>query len=213
MILRLRRRETPAHLGRGTRVVLREMTRADLDQWLGWPPHIDPLYLAFNPPMMSSRQRDLYYLRKQRAGNARQFSVENSEGVLVGRINLREIDWFARTAVLGISFRPDCLGQGMGMEALGLLNAHFFDAMRMTALFLDVAAHNTRARRCYERCGFRVIGEHWGEAILDLAGIFRDPRHAALRPLFAREHGMIRPLFIDMALHRREWATRRRAVE
>jgi RimJ/RimL family protein N-acetyltransferase len=211
MNLRLRRREATDCLGRGPRVTLRELKRSDLDQWLAWPLHTDPLFFAFNPPAMSSRQRDLYYLRKQRAANARQFSVVDANGELVGRMNLREIDWFARTAVLGISLRPDRLGKGIGTEALQLLLIHFFERMRMNALFLDVAAHNTRAHRCYERCGFRVIGEHWGEAIPDLAGIFRDPGHASLRPLFLREHGLIRPLFIDMALHRSDHAARRRS--
>ena len=49
---------------------------------------------------VSPRQRDLYCLRKQRAANARQYSVEDRDGELIGRMNLREIDWFARTAVL-----------------------------------------------------------------------------------------------------------------
>jgi RimJ/RimL family protein N-acetyltransferase len=208
MILRLRRQEIPACLGRDARVTLREMTRADLDRGLEWPRHTDPLFLAFNPPAMSLRQRDLYYARRLRATSARQYSVDDREGVLVGRMSLREIDWFARTAVLGVSFRPDRLGEGLGTAALELLLDHFFMRMAMNALFLDVAAHNTRARRCYERCGFHVIGEHWGEAIPDLAGIFRDPRQAPLRALFRREHGLIRPLFIDMALHRSDHAAR-----
>jgi RimJ/RimL family protein N-acetyltransferase len=212
MILRLRRQGMPACLGRGPRVTLREMTRADVDRWLEWPRHTDPLFLAFNPPAMSPRQRDLYYARKLRAANARQFSVDDGEGVLVGRMNLREIDGFARTAVLGVSFRPDRLGEGLGTEALELLLALFFERMAMNALFLDVAAYNTRARRCYERCGFRVIGEHWGEAVPDLAGIFRDPHRAEIRPLFRREHGLIRPLFIDMVLHRSDYAARQRSA-
>jgi RimJ/RimL family protein N-acetyltransferase len=140
----------------------------------------------------------------------RQFAVEDSDGSLVGRMNLREIDWFARTAVLGISFRPDSLGQGLGTEALLLLLEQFFERMEMSALFLDVAAHNLRARRCYERCGFRTIGEHWGEPVPDLAGIFRDPRRADLRSLFLRDRGLVRPLLIDMAIHRADYAAQRR---
>jgi hypothetical protein len=75
----------------------------------------------------------------------------------------------------------------------------------MEALFLDVAAHNLRARRCYERCGFRLLGEHWGEAGPDLAGIFRDPERADLRPYFRWEHGLIRPLLYDMVIRRAEF--------
>jgi RimJ/RimL family protein N-acetyltransferase len=162
---------------------------------------------------MSNRQRDIYYTSKRNAGDVRQLAVEGEDGRLVGRINLREIDWFARTAVLGISFRSDSLGQGLGTEALILLLEHFFERMEMSALFLDVAAHNLRARRCYERCGFRPIGEHWGEPSPDLAGIFRDPRRADLRPLFQRDRGLIRPLLIDMAIHRADYAARRRMTD
>jgi diamine N-acetyltransferase len=209
MILRARLRESGRVLGIGARTTLREFTRADVDQWLAWPRHTDPLFHLFNPPPMSNRQRDVYYASKRNAGSVRQFAVDDPNGHLVGRINLREIDWFARTAVLGISFRPDSLGQGLGTEALQLLLEHFFHRMEMSALFLDVAAHNTRARRCYERCGFRVIGEHWGEPIPDLAGIFRDPRRADLRPFFLRDRGLVRPLLIDMAIHRADHAAQK----
>lgn len=209
MILRLRRPQVPNCYARGERVVVRDFTRRDVDRWLEWPRHTDPLFLAFNPPAMSECQRDRYYARRRFARDCRHFAVEDAEGVLVGRMNLREIDWFARTAVLGISFRPDRLGRGLGTEALRLLLTYYFEQMGMNALFLDVAAYNVRARRCYERCGFRVIGEHWGEPTPDVAGIFRDPRYAELRPLFMRQYGMIRPLFIDMALHRNDWAQQR----
>lgn len=224
MILRARAQESGRVLGTGPRVTLREFRRADVDQWLAWPRHTDPLFQLFNPPTMSNRQRDVYYASKRDAADVRQFAVDDRDGRLVGRMNLREIDWFARTAVLGVSFRPDSLGQGLGTEALMLLLAHFFERMEMSALFLDVAAHNLRARRCYERCGFRTIGEHWGEPIPDLAGIFRDPLflprqrperqdRAELRSLFRRDRGLIRPLLIDMAIHRADYAALRKPNE
>jgi hypothetical protein len=89
----------------------------------------------------------------------------------------------------------------------------YFQSMRMSALFLDVAAHNTRARRCYEKCGFRTIGEHWGESIPDTAGIFRHEQHAALRPYFRREGALLRALYLDMVVHPADYQRARRAAE
>jgi RimJ/RimL family protein N-acetyltransferase len=195
-------------LAEGQKTVLREFTRADVDRWLEWPRHTDLLFAVFNPPAMSARQRDSYWASHRQSTASRQFAVDERAGVLVGKISLREIDWYARSAVLGVSFRPDRLGEGLGTDAMEALLRYFFGPLGMEALFLDVAAHNVRARRCYERCGFRHLGEHWGEPGPDLAGIFRDPEREALRPLFRREHGLIRPLLHDMVLRRAEYERR-----
>jgi RimJ/RimL family protein N-acetyltransferase len=197
-------------LAEGHKTVLREFVRADVDRWLEWPRHLDPLFHAFNPPPMSVRQRDVYWANHRQSSASRQFAVDDRDGILVGKISLREIDWYARSAVLGISFRADRLGQGLGSDAMSALLGHYFGPLGMEALFLDVAAYNERARRCYERCGFRHLGEHWGEVGPDLAGIFRDPDKEALRPLFYREHGLIRPLLYDMVLRRAEYERRTR---
>lgn len=195
-------------LAEGDKTVLREFTRSDVDRWLEWPRHTDPLFAAFNPPAMSSRQRDSYWVSHRQSGGSRQFAVDDRAGILVGKISLREIDWYARSAVLGISFRPDRLGMGLGTDGLAALLRYYFGSLSMEALFLDVAAYNVRARRCYERLGFRRLGEHWGEPNADLAGIFRDPEREELRPLFRREHGLIRPLLYDMVLRRAEYERR-----
>jgi len=200
-------------LAEGRKTVLREFVRADVDRWLEWPRHADPLFQVFNPPPMSARQRDSYLASHRQSPASRQFAVDDRAGVLVGKISLREIDWYARSAVLGISFRPDRLGQGLGTDAMEVLLSYYFGPLGMEALFLDVAAHNERARRCYERCGFRHLGEHWGEASPDLAGIFRDPDKEDLRPLFHWEHGLVRPLLYDMVLRRAEYERHARGSE
>lgn len=198
-------------LAEGRSTVLREFSRADVDRWLEWPRHTDPLFASFNPPPMSPRQRDAYWASKRQGGDARQYAVDDLAGELIGRISLREIDWYAQSAVLGISFRPDRLSQGLGTDALSTFLGYFFGPLGMEALFLDVAAYNERAHRCYERCGFRRIGEHWGEAGPDTAGVFRDPRLQALRPVFRWEHGLVRPLLVDMVIRRAEYERRARS--
>jgi diamine N-acetyltransferase len=200
-MLRLRSRRSPSILARGNLCVVRALARPDVDRWLEWPRHPDPLFQEFNPPMMTARQRDNYYDRERSRSDARQFAVEDLQGEFVGRLNLREIDWFARTAVLGISFRADRLGEGLGTDGLRAFLEYYFHSMRMSALFLDVAAHNSRARRCYEKCGFRYIGEHWSESVPDLPGIFRHECFADLRPSFRRDGSLVRALHLDMVVH------------
>jgi diamine N-acetyltransferase len=207
-MLRFRSFSASKMLAQGRKTTLREFSRADVDRWLEWPRHADPLYSVFNAPPMTTRQRDSYWASQRQSSTSRLYAVEDFSGVLVGRIGLREIDWYALSAVLGVSFRSDRLGEGLGTDAMQVFLSFFFGPLGMDVLFLDVAAYNQRARRCYERCGFRHLGEHWGEAGPDLAGVFRDPGRADLRPFFRWEHGLARPLLYDMVLRRAEFERR-----
>ncbi|MBI3911469.1 MAG: GNAT family N-acetyltransferase [Armatimonadetes bacterium] len=202
------RRAAPP-LIRGQKTTLRPFEREDVDRWLEWPRHTNPLFGDYNPPQMTPRQRDLYFRSRRDAPDRRMFTVEDERGELIGRLSLRGIDERARTAVLGISFSPARLDRGYGTDALQAFLRYYFEVLGMEALFLDVAAFNTRARRVYEKCGFQVIGHRWGEAQPDSAGVFQDPRYAAIRSLFRREGDRIRPLMIDMVLRRREFERQR----
>ncbi len=111
--------------------------------------------------------------------------------------------------MLGVSFRPGRLNQGLGTDALRAFLGHYFRDMRLSALFLDVAAFNRRAQRVYEKCGFQRCGERWGDAQADSAGVFRHQEFEGVRALFRWDYGLIRPLLFDMVLRRREWEQRR----
>src|SRR4051812_44659491 len=60
----------------------------------------------------------------------------------------------------GLGLRPDLTGRGLGLEffAAGLAFAH--ERYRPRQVFLHVASFNERARRVYERAGFRVVSSH-----------------------------------------------------
>jgi diamine N-acetyltransferase len=107
--------------------------------------------------------------------------------------------------VLGISFNPQRLNEGLGTDGLWAFLGYYFGAFGMTTLFLDVAAFNRRAQRVYEKCGFRACGQRWGEPQTDAAGIFRRAEYDPIRHLFMWEYGLVRPLLIDMVARRHEW--------
>jgi ribosomal-protein-alanine N-acetyltransferase len=60
----------------------------------------------------------------------------------------------------GLGLRPDLAGRGLGLEFFlaGLAFAH--ERYEPRRVFLHVAAFNERARRVYERAGFRVVSRH-----------------------------------------------------
>ncbi len=192
-------------LARGARTVVRDFERADVDRWIAWPRHRDPLFESYNAPQFTCRQRDTYFQQRLYSPDSRQYAVDDLEETLVGRISLREIDWRLGAAVLGISFHPERLGAGLGSDALWAFLGYYFGAMKMSTLYLDVAAFNERAFRVYEKCGFRRCSQRWGEPQTDYAGIFVKPQYESIRHLFQWEYGLVRPLLIDMAIQRDEW--------
>jgi diamine N-acetyltransferase len=195
----------PRILARGEKTILREFVRADVDRWLAWPRHRDPFFDTYNPPVLTPRQRDLYYRQRIQSADSRQYSVDDLEGNFVGRISIREIDWQFGAAVLGVSFHPERLNQGLGSDALWAFLTFYFRTLSMNSLFLDVAAFNVRAYRVYEKCGFQRCGERWGEAQADTPGVFRNREYEGIRHLFHWEYGLIRPLLVDMVLRRQDW--------
>src|SRR5438477_9255863 len=110
----------------GARTLLREFVRQDVDRWVNWPRHNDPLFDGYNPPSLSPRQRDLYYQQHHNAPNSRQFSVDDLQYEYVGRISIRDIDWRLGASVLGISFNPARLNQGLGTDALWTFLGYYF---------------------------------------------------------------------------------------
>lgn len=77
-----------------------------------------------------------------------------SNGETVGRITLRDCD--EQSARLGIYLRADMLGLGIGTAGLQAFLSSWWSP---PIVRLDVAAGNRRAIRCYEKCGFRHVGE------------------------------------------------------
>jgi [ribosomal protein S18]-alanine N-acetyltransferase len=94
------------------------------------------------------------------------FSVHGADGELVGFYYLEER---GDALFYGLGLRPDLTGRGLGVEFVdaGLRFASALYGERR--VILDVASFNERARRVYERAGFRVTGRHvraisgWGD--------------------------------------------------
>lgn len=93
------------------------------------------------------------------AGRAdcRFFAIETVDGGMhVGNIWLWGIDPRHHRAEVRIVLGPDAIGQGLGAEAMALLARYAFDEQQLHRLYAFVLASNPRARRAFERAGFRM---------------------------------------------------------
>lgn len=183
--------------GHLTRV--RAFSRRDVDRWQAWPPHPDPLYADHDPTPMTAPLRDAWYddlLNRQRQ---LPFTVERLGGDVIGRLFLRQVRPAERTALLGIDLDPRYIGLGYGTDALLAFLPYFFRRVGFRRLGLTVAAFNLRARRSYERCGFRYVGSHW-DTFKTPSDVFSDPRYDDIRSAFRPTSGGLQALMHDMVI-------------
>jgi diamine N-acetyltransferase len=197
------RREEPRrhYLTSGDRTRIRRFSRRDVDRWLEWPQHEDPLFSPYNPLRMSGPLRDAWYDDLIHRQGQLPFAVDDPEGAMIGRIFLRFINRTEGGSVLGIDFDPRYVGQGYGTDALRAFMGYYFGRLGFRRLLLSVAAHNTRARRSYERCGFAYVSTHW-ERLKSDADVFGDERYRDVRPLFRRGRTGLEALFHTMVAER-----------
>jgi RimJ/RimL family protein N-acetyltransferase len=181
--------------GRITRV--RDFTRRDVDRWVAWAPHADPLFSSYNPTPMTGPMRDAWFDDLVNRQGQLPYAIENLERRLVGRLFLRHVRRREGTSVLGIDLDAACLGQGYGTDALRAFLTYYFGPAGFNKMYLSVAAFNVRARRSYDRCGFREFSSHW-QAFKSDARVLEDPRYAPIRHLFRRSAEGVEALMHDM---------------
>lgn len=146
----------------GERVRLRAVERSDIPTFVRW--YNDPevrQYLNMYEPVSTERE-ERWFEELQKQENDRVYAIEariGEEWVHIGNIGLHRIRWKDRCAILGIAIgEKQYWGQGYGTDAIRALLRFAFEEMNLQRVELEVLDFNTRARRCYEKVGFRYEG-------------------------------------------------------
>lgn len=109
------------------------------------------------------------------------FGIETEDGALIGLIRLKRGAPEDRHADFGIAIERAYWSRGYGTDATRTILKFAFEEMNLHRVSLGVLDYNTRAQRCYEKCGFRVEGRerqarfrngHWCDHIM--MGILQD---------------------------------------
>ena len=101
-----------------------------------------------------TEEQELGWVRKKLAENAPIFSmIETESGAFIGNVELMDV----RDSVgeLGIAITAEMQDRGFGTEAVRAVTAYGMERLGLRRIILKVYPDNARARRVYEKCGFR----------------------------------------------------------
>jgi diamine N-acetyltransferase len=186
---------------KGKQVVLRPLAREDIEKRLAWKPYPDPLYFHYNMPNMTEEQREFWYSKRKSDPNALWLSIDGLQGRLVGFICLNKIMPQSKTAWMGIYLGYEFTDQGRGTDAIMTLLRYYFEEMQYEQLFLDVATHNKRAIRCYQKCGFEFFRKKYSDHDPRMnVDIFGDERYKEIREYFKKDGKKVLVEFDEMKM-------------
>ncbi len=87
------------------------------------------------------------------------FAIETLDGKHIGNCSYYNIDKMRGEAELGILIgNRDYWGKGYGTDAVTTLVSHIFRQTNLKRIHLKTLESNTRAQKCFEKCGFTPYG-------------------------------------------------------
>jgi [ribosomal protein S5]-alanine N-acetyltransferase len=144
----------------GTKIYLRPLERADaptLEAWIN-DPEVTRTLAFYRPMNLQNEEEFIARVYQSEHDLVLGIAVKQSDE-LIGATGLHEIDFKNRHANFGINIgKKDEWGNGYGTEATTLMVRHAFETLNLNRVRLLVYENNPRARRAYEKVGFKQEG-------------------------------------------------------
>jgi len=151
----------------GKKVILRRKRLEDAERDYAWRKDPELARLDAAPPLTMSYQDYLAIYRDEYLAseaseiclNGRRrirLAIDTLDGQHIGNITLYDIDQGRKQAELGIMIGDKRYwGMGYGTDAILTLLEWVFTETDLERIYLHTLDWNARARRCFEKCGFR----------------------------------------------------------
>ena len=128
----------------------------------------------FEEPYESFDELEELYNRHIHDNAERRFVVENKEKVLVGLVELIEIDYIHRRAEFQIIIAPEHQGKRYARFCINKALDYSFTILNLHKVYLSVLIENDKAIHLYKQCGFIEEGHLVDEFFIE--GKYRDVR-------------------------------------
>jgi len=132
----------------------------DVYQMINWGKHEDIRLLHYNFNYTNIYDCQRWYRSKNKFLRKYIFGIY-TEDILVGYITLKNINWLLRKGEMGIVMDPSKVNEGYGTKAIKEYLKIVFNQYKMKKIVLRVAAFNKRAKRAYEKVGFKIYKESY----------------------------------------------------
>jgi RimJ/RimL family protein N-acetyltransferase len=144
----------------GVRIRLVPLADKHLDATFHWVNDPSMMRLLGRTARVESDEHQRWFEQLTHRTDCRYFSVETvDEGQHVGNIWLWDLNSTDQKAEVRILFGDEASrGRGYGSEAIRLLADHAFDSMNLHRLYAYVFSFNPRAKRAFEKAGFKPEG-------------------------------------------------------
>ena len=102
---------------------------------------------------------DRYSVELEYPGLTCTMAIDTLDGKHIGECSLFNFDFLNNTAEFGILIgEQDFWGRGYGTDAVTVLLQDIFATSDLNRLLLRTLDWNTRAQKCFEKCGFTASG-------------------------------------------------------
>lgn len=156
----------------GERIRLRPLTEADLPLTLAWrnQDHIRRWFF-YSDIIQPEQHRAWFEQYRTRADDFVFIIVEKETNTPIGQVALYRIDRVQQQAEFGriMIGEASASGKGYAKAATQLIVQRFgFEQLGLRRIYLEVFANNAPAIAVYEKCGFRQVGEHDGQVVMEI---------------------------------------------
>ena len=137
---------------------LRKLEERDIPGMLEWmhDPELNRWFRFDATHMTEEKVRD--FITASFSESARHYAITDESGEYLGTISLEDIDKENAHALYAVSLRKKAQGTGAAMAATKEVLRIAFEELGLERVYLNVLSENTRARRFYEKAGFRHEG-------------------------------------------------------
>ena len=146
----------------GSKVKLRDKKLADARDDYTWRSDPELAQLDVAPPLAISflqYQSDYVNELRHSSSNSQRLAIETLDGKHIGNCSCYNINETKGKAEIGIMIgNRDYWDRGYGADAITTLASHIFRRANLKRIYLKTLDSNTRAQRCFKKCGFTPYG-------------------------------------------------------
>jgi len=146
----------------GNKIVLRDKRLADAQDDYTWQTDPELTQLDAVPPLAIPFPQYLLDYAKELGYSSpirRRFAIETPDGKHIGNCIYYDINENKGEAELGIMIgNRDYWDKGYGADAVSTLGSYIFRETNLQRIYLKTLESNSRAQRCFKKCGFTPYG-------------------------------------------------------